>query len=115
MRNVIEHLVLSGPILGLILAPVVFGIVQALKLFWTALDRAPAWAKQGASIAVAFALFGLAHFIPNFHPPEACGTVDGLTQACKDALASKDFLMPIVTAILANLLHLGRKNANKLP
>lgn len=112
MRHLIEQFALSGPILGLILAPVVFGLVQALKMGFAIIDRSPAVVKQLVSVAVALLLFGLAHFIPGFHSPDQCQTVEGLTDACKEALASKDFLMPIISAILANLIHIGRKTAN---
>lgn len=101
-----------SPVMAVIVGALVFIVLQQLKRFWTFLDTAPAWMKQGTSVALAAAFVGLAHLIPGFHAPESCAA-EAAGQACRDAVTNKDFLTPILAAIVSALIHAGKKAQEK--
>jgi len=107
-------LLLHTPLLGLLLAPIVTALADAVKRLWPWLDAQAPIVKQSAAVVLAFILVGLSNLIPGI-VPDACANVAslGISDACQQALASSAFLQAAVAGLGAIAIKHGQQNAGK--
>jgi hypothetical protein len=112
LKNLLSSVVLQTPLLGLILAPFVTALVDAIKNGWAWLDRQSPIVKQSAAIILSCVLVGLAHLIPG-SVPDACANVaaGGISDACEQALASGPFVQMVVAALGSIVFKHGQQIA----
>lgn len=91
---------LQSPILGLLIAPLVMYLGDAIHYLWPWLDRQNAMTKQAFALLLSVALVGLSRLIPGAIPTDCANVVGGVAQSCRDALASPVFLQQVVSATL---------------
>lgn len=107
----LKSLLFNPVILGIVLAPIVFIVVQFAKAGFKAFDAAPAWTKQIVALGVGAVFSGLAILVPGvadaIAPCAAVGTE--IPDACRVALTNAKTITGILAGILPQLFHLASK------
>lgn len=95
-----------GILVPVLIAPLAYVVVQNLKAFITALDRAPAWVKQGVVLLIVTLLSAVAQ-MAGVVLPDTCASGDRST--CLTALTDTNAMKILLTGILTMLVHAGKK------
>lgn len=107
----LKSILFNPVILGVILAPIVFIVVQFAKAGFKAFDASPAWVKQLSALIIGTAAAGLATLVPGVAdavaPCAAVGT--DLPDACRVALTNAKTITAVLAGILPQLFHLAQK------
>lgn len=107
----LKSILFNPVILGIVLSPLVFIIVQFAKAGFKAFDRAPAWVKQISALIIGTAAAGLATLVPGVADAVApCANVTAeLPDACRVALTNAKTITAVLAGILPQLFHLAGK------
>lgn len=107
----LKSLFLNPVILGIVLAPIVFIVVQFAKAGFRAFDQAPVWVKQIVALGVGAAFSGLAILVPGVSDAIApCATIGtDIPDACRVALTNAKTITGLLAGILPQLFHLASK------
>lgn len=107
----LKQILFNPVILGVVLSPVVFIIVQFAKAGFKAFDKAPAWTKQLLALVLGTAAAGLATLVPGVAdvvaPCAATGTE--IPDACRVALTNAKTITAVLAGILPQLFHMAGK------
>jgi hypothetical protein len=108
---VLKQILFNPVVLGVILSPLVFIIVQFAKAGFKSFDKAPVIVKQLVAFVLGTAAAGLSTLIPGVSDALAPCAAAGpdLPDACRIALTNGKTITAILAGILPQLFHIASK------
>lgn len=107
----LKSILFNPVILGVILSPIVFIVIQFAKAAFYSYDKAPAWVKQLSALVLGTAAAGLAVLVPGVSDAVAPCAASGaeIPDACRVALTNAKTVTAVLAGILPQLFHLAKK------